>query len=541
MTDHRQHRFTLGIDVGGTNTDGVLYDTENKTIAACTKEPTDHLDYRHSIDNTLRKLLREASAQDIISLNISTTLSTNALLEGKGSPVALVLIGYDDFPHIKDEILSAVSPSAFISASGGHTSWGVERKPLDMAAVADFAKEHAGSFFAVSSLYSPRNPIHESKAAEIIRNAGCAGITCGHEMARSRLNSVKRTISAYLNSSLMDVTHKLISGVNFCAASHGLACPVMFLRSDSSLVGGSWCSRFPLETIFSGPAASMRGASLLAGVKDEDAVIADMGGTSTDIGRVRCGSAVFSAEGAIIGAYRTMIPSLEIHSAALGGDSAVRISEGGRITIGPERIVPCCRAVPGAECGFTPTDAVAALGAHDLGDWEKSAEAARAMGETIGLSGEEFARRVRGEVSAKLDRELAKEGKGRRICVGAPAAAYSESADCCVPDLASIASAAGAASSSLSLSCLVSVQHSFMDGKFYAFLPGGQINGFDLDGILSRARAALAGYLTKCAEEMGFSGASAEIKEEYEYIGRGKELSFLSAVTLSGHAVIRGA
>ncbi|MCR5335721.1 MAG: hydantoinase/oxoprolinase family protein, partial [Synergistes sp.] len=442
MADHPHRRFTLGIDVGGTNTDGVLYDTEKKAIAACTKEPTDHLDYKHSIDTALRKLLKEASAQEIISLNISTTLSTNALLEGKGSPVALILIGYDDFPHIKEEILSVVSPSAFISISGGHTSWGVERKPLDLAAVTKFAGKYAGSYFAVSSLYSPRNPIHESAAADIIRKAGCAGITCGHEMARSRLNSVKRTISAYLNSSLIDVTHKLISGVEFCAASHGLSCPVMFLRSDSSLVGGSWCSRFPLETIFSGPAASMRGASLLAGVNEGDAVIADMGGTSTDIGRIRGGSAVFSAEGATIGAYRTMIPSLEIHSAALGGDSAVRISDDGGITIGPERVVPCCRAAGGGECGFTPTDAVAVLGAHQLGDWEKSAEAARVLGEKIALSGEEFARRVRGEVSAKLDRELAKEGKGRRICVGAPAAAYSESAACCVPHLAEIASAA---------------------------------------------------------------------------------------------------
>lgn len=538
MAEHPRRKFTIGIDVGGTNTDGVLYDTEKKTIAACTKEPTDHHDYKRSIDSALRKLLRETSPQEIISLNISTTLSTNALLEGKGSPVALVLIGYDDFPHIKEEILSAVSPLAFITAHGGHTSWGEEREPLDMNALAGFAKEHAGSFFAVSSLYSPRNPIHESKAAEIIRNAGCAGITCGHEMARSRLNSVKRTISAYLNSSLIDVTHKLISGVEFCAASYGLSCPVMFLRSDSSLVGGSWCSRFPLETIFSGPAASMRGAALLAEVQEGDALIADMGGTSTDIGRVSGGNAVFSAEGATIGAYRTMIPSLEIHSAALGGDSIVRISDDGRITIGPERTVPYCRALPGSECGFTPTDAVAALGAHQLGNWEKSAEAAREMGEKLGLSGDEFARMVRGEVSAKLDREFGRQGKGRRICVGAPAAAYSESAGCCVPPLASIASAAGAASSSLSLSCLVSIQHSFMDDKFYAFLPGGQINGFDLESILSRARSELDTYLTKCAEEMGFYGAAAEIDEDYEYIGRGRELSFLSAVTLHGRAVV---
>ncbi|MFR5881246.1 MAG: hydantoinase/oxoprolinase family protein [Cloacibacillus evryensis] len=157
------------------------------------------------------------------------------------------------------------------------------------------SRKNSGGYFAVSSLFAAF-PLHEMEAAGIIKAAGCAGVTCGHEMARSKLNSVKRTVTAFLNSSLMDVTERLIGGVEFCAASHGLRCPVMFLRSDSSLVCGQWCARFPLETVFSGPAASMRGAMLLGGVKNEDAVIADMGGL-WDIGVVRNGKALFKRGG----------------------------------------------------------------------------------------------------------------------------------------------------------------------------------------------------------------------------------------------------
>ncbi|EHL69807.1 hydantoinase/oxoprolinase family protein [Cloacibacillus evryensis] len=535
----RLKRLTIGIDVGGTNTDGVLYDTETRSILSSVKTSTDHADYRSSIETAVGRLLQSASPGEIISLNISTTLSTNALLEGKGAPVALALIGYEDFPHIKDEILREVSPAALLSARGGHNGWGKERQALDREALLRFAKENSGGYFAVSSLYSPRNPLHEMEAAGIIKAAGCAGVTCGHEMARSKLNSVKRTVTAFLNSSLMDVTERLIGGVEFCAASHGLRCPVMFLRSDSSLVCGQWCARFPLETVFSGPAASMRGAMLLGGVKNEDAVIADMGGTSTDIGVVRNGKALYSKEGAAIGNYRTMIPSLEINSIALGGDSSVKIGEDGRLAIGPERVQPYCRASAGEECGYTPTDALASLGIAAVGSSGRSLRASNEYGERLGLSAIEFAGLVRKEVSERLREALAQSGEeARRICVGAPIAAFARGDNCSVPDDAAIASAAGAASSSLSLDCTVSILHNFFDGNFYAFLPVSQIKGSDLESVLSRSRAALEKYLTEQAALMGFKDVSAGISEEYEYIGREKCLSSLAAITLSGKVIV---
>lgn len=526
-------KLTIGIDVGGTNTDGVLYDLNARSISAAIKIPTDHTNYKKSIEAAMAELLKDSSTEEIISLNISTTLSTNALLEGKGSPVALVLIGYDNFPHIKNEILRTISPLAVVSVTGGHNSWGKEREPLDCDAIKRFAQEHAGSYFAVSSLYSPRNPDHEIKAAEIILAAGCSGVTCGHEIAHSKLNSVKRTITAFLNSSLMETATHLIEGVRECAALYKLSCPVMFLRSDSTLVCEGWCARFPMETIFSGPAASMRGGMILGNVKDENAIVVDMGGTSTDIGVVQSGKAVYSREGATIGSYRTMIPSLNIHSIALGGDSVIRIMDNGKLSIGPERVRPYCRTSATGTCGYTPSDALVTLGVADLGDSNQSIKASKTYAEKLCISAEEFASRVRRQAAARLSDELEKyDNGGRRICVGAPIGAFVDKKVSYVPEECGIASAVGVASSSLSLECDVSIMHSFFDESYYAFLPNLRIKGTCFRAVYAQSREALNKYLTDQAAKMGFKDIVIHISEEYEYLGSEKRDSALAAVTL---------
>ncbi|MFR5881247.1 MAG: hypothetical protein ACLUEQ_10840 [Cloacibacillus evryensis] len=140
-----------------------------------------------------------------------------------------------------------------------------------------------------------------------------------------------------------------------------------------------------------------------------------------------------------------MIPSLEINSIALGGDSSVKIGEDGRLAIGPERVQPYCRASAGEECGYTPTDALASLGIAAVGSSGRSLRASNEYGERLGLSAIEFARLVRKEVSERLREALAQSGEeARRICVGAPIAAFAGGDNCSVPDDAAIASAAGA-------------------------------------------------------------------------------------------------
>lgn len=533
-------KFTIGIDVGGTNTDGVLYNTQKKSVEKSIKIPTAHQSYNICIEEALCNLVAGIDTRDIISLNISTTLSTNMLLEKKGAPVNLVLIGYEDFPHIKNEILSIVSPHSILEIRGGHTRWGKERARLDAAALQNYAEAHKRELFAVSSLFSPRNPEHEQTASRILSQAGCAGITCGHEIARSKLNSVKRTVTAFLNSSLIPITKRLISGVEKSASSVGIKCPIMFLRSDSSLVSEQWCARFPVETIFSGPAASMRGGAILGGVGGGDAVIADMGGTSTDIGVIHGGATLYSPEGAVIGDYKTMIPSLQIRSIALGGDSKVDIQQDGGIMIGPERVSPFFSYSP--DSGYTPSDALCTLGLYKQDGASASVKASERYGMRIQLKPKEFAALVRKEVSIRLERFIddVNEDTTKVVCVGAPIAAFvSDDARCFVPQKASVASAIGAASSSLSLCCTASVLHNFSDETFCAFLPAKTMTSENLSEVLEMVRSELFAYIKSQAMQMGFGCVSVQISSEDEYIGENHTQATLAAVYVTAEAVVQ--
>ena len=338
--------FTLGIDVGGTNTDAALFDAVSQSVISSAKTRTLHCDYKKSIDKVLSILLENNKniCENILSCNVSTTLSTNAILEHKGSPVNMVLIGFEKYPHITEDIKKIISPKSILYIKGGHTSWGRERESLDLRTLEAFALAHRGELFAVSAMYSPRNPEHEIAAKNMLEKIGVHSVTCGYELAHAKLNSVKRSVTAYLNASLIPLTERLIEDTASAVRNHGVTSSIMFIRSDGSLVSSEWCRQFPIETIFSGPAASIKGAARLADRHSTASMtVIDMGGTSTDFGTIINGKAVFSDKGASIASYNTMIPSLEIQSIALGGDSIVQIDSLGLISVGPERVLPICR------------------------------------------------------------------------------------------------------------------------------------------------------------------------------------------------------
>jgi N-methylhydantoinase A/oxoprolinase/acetone carboxylase beta subunit len=347
MSDSFVSRYNIGIDVGGTNTDGVLYDCIEKKIAATVKMATVHASYAKAIEGALESLIGSCgmNSTEIASLNISTTVSTNALLEDKIEQTNLILIGFERYPHIISDIEKTIRPLSVFKVRGGHNGWGKERECFDHEAVVNFAKSRIGELFTVSSFYSSRNPEHEITAKEILLSNGSGHVTCGHELSYSKLNAVKRTVTAYLNTSLVPVTGRLIDDLRSVSRKFKLSCPIMFLKSDSTLVPAEWCRRFPIEMIYSGPAASLRGAYYITeGDQQSSFIVADIGGTSTDIGRIEKGRAVSSEEGAKVGSYKTMIPSLDIMSIALGGDSRVEIYETKEISVGPKRSVPLCRA-----------------------------------------------------------------------------------------------------------------------------------------------------------------------------------------------------
>ncbi|MBP9559953.1 MAG: hypothetical protein KBE18_05545 [Synergistaceae bacterium] len=225
MSDKGGPRYNIGIDVGGTNTDGVLYDCIEKKIAASVKIPTVHSSYAKAIESSLKALIGDCGnkSSEVASLNISTTVSTNALLEGKGEPSNLILIGFERYPHIVSDVEMTIKPLSLLKVRGGHTGWGKERDSFDREAVESFVKKRTGELFTVSSLYSPRNPEHETAARRVLLSNGSGHVTCSHELSYSKLNSVKRTVTAYLNTSLIPVANRLLDDINTVVKKHKLS------------------------------------------------------------------------------------------------------------------------------------------------------------------------------------------------------------------------------------------------------------------------------------------------------------------------------
>jgi len=602
MGDSPGLRYNIGIDIGGTNTDGVLYDYIDKKIAAFVKVPTIHASYAEAIESSLGALIRiiDGSVGEVASLNISTTVSTNALLEGKGEPSNLILIGFDRYSHIISDIERMIRPSSILKIKGGHTGWGRERESLDLYAVENFAKERRGELFTLSSIYSPRNPAHEIAAKRALVAAGAGHVTCSHELSYSRLNSVKRTVTAYLNTSLVPLAGRLVDDICLVAKKYGLTCPVMFLRSDSTLVPSSWCKKFPIEMIYSGPAASLRGAYYIAGYGNLDSfVFADIGGTSTDIGRIKNGKAVFSEEGAKIGSYRTMIPSLDIMSIALGGDSRAEIHGMEDVRIGPIRSIPLCMAAQdsglrvetvikdllgcsdevgrvsgedtagglksmtdsdrrktglekwmarGYSC--TPTDAFNAMNLSEVGDPEISKTAFSLIGETIGAAGSDLARAVAEKAHSMLESSISEYalecGHLPRVYVGAPARAFArlednEDKEIIVPINFDVAGAVGAATSSLELNCRIFIMHSFSDEIFIAFLPETTISSENYQDLLETAEKAAGEYLIRQAGNMGYNDAVIMFDKTFSYAGQSQDISALFSVSIECRAIVKNA
>ncbi|NLD05648.1 MAG: hydantoinase/oxoprolinase family protein [Synergistaceae bacterium] len=593
MSDKGAPRYNIGIDVGGTNTDGVLYDSVKKKIAASVKIPTVHSSYAKAIENSLKALLGSCgnNSSEVASLNISTTVSTNALLEGSGENSNLILIGFDRYPHIVSDIEMTIRPLSLLKVSGGHTGWGKERESFDREAVEKFAKGREGELFTVSSFYSPRNPEHETAAKRILLSNGSGHVTCSHELSYSKLNSVKRTVTAYLNTSLVPLANRLLDDISFVVKKYKITCPVMFLRSDSTLVPSEWCRRFPIEMIYSGPAASLKGAYYIAGNCDQSSfIVADIGGTSTDIGRIEKGRAVFSEEGARIGSYRTMIPSLDIMSIALGGDSRIEISEAEEIRVGPERSVPLCitseeiglsvedlnlkhssgsitatpehvkplpcrtedlcRSGPGKwfteEFSYTPTDAFNTMGLSEVGNTGISKAASCLMGKRYKMSGFDLAKQISAKTNSVLGCSI-KEYESRcgtmpRIYVGTPAKVFAEleenkEPEIIVPENFDIAGAVGAAVSSIELSCRVFIMHSFSEENFTAFLPEATISSDNFQELLVEAEESGKRYLAKLARKMGFPETRVITEKNFNYVGQTENIASLLSVSMELRAV----
>ncbi|MBT6205920.1 MAG: hydantoinase/oxoprolinase family protein [Alphaproteobacteria bacterium] len=329
--------LTLGIDTGGTYTDAVLYDTERGVLADAKALTTKH-DLTIGVAEAVDKVIGE-HAGEIALVSISTTLATNAIVEGQGSPAALILIGHADSDRDRPDLIRALAGDPLITVQGGHDALGEERLPLGLAALRAEAEKVQGrvSAFAVSSLFAVRNPEHEMAARDMLREMTGLPVSCAHSLS-SELDAPRRALTALLNARLIPLIQGLIVAVRDLMAERGVAAPIMVVKGDGSLIDATTALESPVETILSGPAASVVGAHHLSA--RDNAFVSDIGGTTTDIALVRDGKPLLDPQGARVGGYRTMVRAVAVHTSGLGGDSEIQLNDRGRIQVGPRRAVP---------------------------------------------------------------------------------------------------------------------------------------------------------------------------------------------------------
>ncbi len=322
----------LGIDCGGTYTDAVVYDLDGRRVLAGAKYPTSHHNLISCIDGVLDKLPADLLASVQLA-SISTTLATNAIVEGKGGRACLILIGYAE-----DMRVNAYG-ARVARLRGGHDCRGDMAEELDEEGVTVAVRQHRdwADAFAISSYFSVRNPEHELTAARIVAAETGKPIVCGHELSM-HLDAPKRATTAAINARLIPLITDLIASAQAVLEARSIHAPLMIVRGDGTLMGVEMAAGRPVETILSGPAASVVGALALTG--RADGVVIDVGGTTTDIAGVEGGLPRINQAGATVGGLATQVEAIDIRTMGLGGDSIIRVGRGGKLEIGPRRVLP---------------------------------------------------------------------------------------------------------------------------------------------------------------------------------------------------------
>ncbi|MEK9719176.1 MAG: hydantoinase/oxoprolinase family protein, partial [Candidatus Puniceispirillum sp.] len=291
--------LVIGLDTGGTYTDAALLDTAKGTIVATAKALTTRDNLADGLGVAITALLDNfaGTAADIGLVTLSTTLATNAVVEGVGGRVGLFMIGFDRSALDRADLARAIGQDPVHFIDGGHNADGSAATALDMTAVERLATElkNEVSAFAIAGHFATRNPVHETAARDAVRRLTGLPVTCSHELSSS-LGGPRRALTALLNARLVNLLERLIAGTQAIMTGTGLCCPLMVVKGDGSLLEADFARNRPVETVLSGPAASLSGAAFLAGATS--AIVADIGGTTTDIAILNQGAPRLKADGA---------------------------------------------------------------------------------------------------------------------------------------------------------------------------------------------------------------------------------------------------
>ncbi len=335
--------YLIGVDTGGTYTDAAIIEAQGHRVVASAKSITTKGDLAigvsGAITEAIAKLPQGLQAKDIALVSVSTTLATNAVVEGHGSAVGVVLIGFDAAMVERTGIAKAFPGIPIEVIAGGHDHNGDARVALDEEALRLAVARMADRVdaFAVASAFAVRNAAHELQAREMIVALSNKPVTLSTELSSS-LDAPRRALTAALNARLISRVSMLIEAVSRSMAELGIVCPLMIVKGDGTLALAQSVATRPIETVLSGPAASLVGAQWLSGL--QSFIMSDMGGTTTDLGVLWEGRPRVNLEGAEVGGWRTMVRAIDVRTIGLGGDSEVALGANASLSINPQRIVP---------------------------------------------------------------------------------------------------------------------------------------------------------------------------------------------------------
>lgn len=362
----------IGIDVGGTFTDAVAVD--NGRVVAQSKIPTKHANLMAGILLALEAVLEDVGEGVIERVALSTTIVTNAIIEGRIDPVGLLVMtgpGLD---------LAGLTPVVPYELSGYVDHRGCQVADIVQAQVLEACRSLSDcAVFAVSGKFSVRNPGPEQQVANWIRErCNPLHITVGAGLVGD-LNFVRRTNSAYYNAAVWRSFDGFAGAIQAALACRNISAPVYVLKADGGTMPLQVAQQRPVEAIFTGPAASVLGIMALESFR-MPAISLDIGGTTTDIALWQDGVPLMAQRGAIVKGYPTAVRSFRLHSVGIGGDSYVRRS-GTVWQVGPERRGPAM-ALGGNDP--TVTDAMIVAGNVLFGNRDKAVTAL----ESLALPGE---------------------------------------------------------------------------------------------------------------------------------------------------------
>lgn len=363
----------LGLDVGGTFTDAVIIDGHR--VVATAKRRTTKNNLMNGIGEALDAVLEGYDASNIEQVTLSTTVVTNTIVEGKEKPVDLYVV---TGPGRNVDDIFPVSP-IYLQGYTDHRGIVVEHTPADaVRGIANMVQARSGTdLAAVSAKFGVRNPQEELSITEELKNTYHT-ISNGSLLSGS-LNFPRRTISAYFNSAVTLVFTVFKENVEDALRARNIVAPLHILKADGGSLPIEHMVSRPVETAFTGPAATVLGLSALGVIGNQHTVALDIGGTTTDISLWKHGRPLMTKNGVSIREYPSAVRSFAVTSVGIGGESVVRLKNG-NLTVGPERVGPSV-----ALGGIEPTlgDALIVLGHANYGDFNLASRALQDLADAI--------------------------------------------------------------------------------------------------------------------------------------------------------------